>query len=737
MRVASQKFFILCVVFALLAAAVFMVPSPARADDPLPPPEEPAVTEETGEAVPTEELPSEETGEAVPTEESSSEEPVQADLAETIAVLNEAGAVLLDADGNPIPLATADAAAALGDPDPYIVRGGTTYSFTAADCDPLTAGNQPCPNPIQAAIDFALDGEVIFVEPGTYQAQLFITKSITLQGTAPGVTIQSPADIANCYTTTQQNQAIVCVTGASNASLIDITVDGAGRGNLNYRFVGVGYFNAGGTIQGSSVIHITDTPFSGAQHGTGIYVYNNGAAPRDISIIDNTVTDFQKSGIVVTGDNLNAVIQDNTVTGAGPTSITAQNGIQVSGGATALVDGNTVSGVYYTGAGWTASGILLYDPGDGTVVTNNNVENAQTGIYAYRADDADISGNTINGGAWSLFVDDSDNVTVSGNTITDSESDGIDICDSDGVTVTGNTIRGAAGDGIWVGGCSATASNITITDNLIENNGNGGLWPDAGGIHITDGADVETLTITGNVFTGNLHGVSNSTEGAVVALGNFWGCSAGPDDPACDPVYGDVLYDPWLPVNPFLPPVVPPQPQLLPGAAPLPGAPRRATLPVTGGEVVDISCEQPVTRIVLNNAHRVEFSGLCGYQAMLEEIPAAELAGALPDGKTYVAGLRIRLFYDGNPVEVLPSGASIAMEYLLNNSQVNEAHTVLYWNTDGNAWTALPTLSQAPGPVPLAGTNDGRLVLAGSWTTAEQFVRIELNFTGDFVLATP
>ncbi len=710
MKPIIQKFTVLCTVFALLMAAIFLAPSSVLADD----------------SSPTEEPPA--TEEVVPGEET--------DLTETVETMNDAGAVLLDSDGNPIPLATADGAAALTDPDPYIVRGGTTYTFTAADCDPLTAGNQPCANPIQAAIDFALPGEVINIEPGTYQAQIFITKDVTLQGTAPGVIIQSPNDIANCYTTANQNQAIVCVTGASNVSLIDITVDGAGRGNLNYRFVGVGYFNAGGTIQGNTVINITDTPFSGAQHGVGIYVYNNGVAPQTIGIIDNTVTNFQKTGIVVTGSNLNATIQGNTVTGIGPTSITAQNGIQVSGGATAVVDGNTVSDVDYTPATWTATGILLYDPGDGTVVTNNTVNDAQTGIYAYLADNANISGNQVDGSTWALYVDTSNNVNVSGNTITNSGQDGIDIYNASLVTLTGNTVSGSGGDGIWIGG---TTSNVTITGNQIENNGNGGLWPNAGGINVSDSTDLGSLVITNNAFSGNLHGVSNSTTGGgtVVALGNFWGCPNGPSDPACDPVYKDVLYDPWLPVNPFLPP---PQPQPAPSPAdsPRPAAVRRITLPITGGEVIDISCEQPVTRVVLNDTHRVEFTGLCGYQAMLELIPEADLPGSLPSDRAYAAGLRIRLFYDGNPVEVLPAGTRIAIEYWLDSAQQNAAHSVFYWDANNDAWMALPPLSETPTPTVLdPNTHDGRLVLAGSWLTAEPYLRTEVNFTGTFVLVRP
>lgn len=48
------------------------------------------------------------------------------------------------------------------------------------------------------------------------------------------------------------------------------------------------------------------------------------------------------------------------VTGEGPITYIAQNGIQTSFGATALVRGNTVSGNWYTPAGTIACGLLIF-----------------------------------------------------------------------------------------------------------------------------------------------------------------------------------------------------------------------------------------------------------------------------------------------------------------------------------------------------------------------------------------
>ncbi len=57
----------------------------------------------------------------------------------------------------------------------------------------------------------------------------------------------------------------------------DLIVDGAGKGNANYRFQGIGYHNAGGKVSGVEIKDVRDTPFSGSQHGVALYAYNEDA----------------------------------------------------------------------------------------------------------------------------------------------------------------------------------------------------------------------------------------------------------------------------------------------------------------------------------------------------------------------------------------------------------------------------------------------------------------------------
>lgn len=101
----------------------------------------------------------------------------------------------------------------------------------------------------------------------------------------------------------------------------------------------------------------TTYPVTGLQTGNGINVDTGSSA----LIVGNTVTEYQKTGIRINGTGTCATLINNTVTGVGPTSILAQNGIQISRGATAAVENNTVTNNDYTGAGAASAGILLFE----------------------------------------------------------------------------------------------------------------------------------------------------------------------------------------------------------------------------------------------------------------------------------------------------------------------------------------------------------------------------------------
>lgn len=433
-----------------------------------------------------------ETGEEVPAEELASEEPAaeepaaEADLSEVVEDLSEAEIVIVDESGEEVPLASQEAAEVLSAPDPWVVRGGVTHRFMA-DCtgQPVDAFNTctVTATPVQDAINFAVSGETVNLGAGTFVEDIEVVgKDITLQGVA-GSVIQSPAVINSEFTTSGlTNKPIVYVSNAT-VTIDGITVDGAGLGNANYRFIGVAYYNAGGTISNNTITSIMNTPFSGQQHGVGIYALNADGAPRELNIIGNVITDFQKNAMAIIGNELTVHIEDNEVYGEGSTTVTAQNGIQVSDVKGGTVKNNKVNDVYYAGSGWGASGILITNVQDFLEVSGNDLINAQFGIYA-------------------------SNTTLAS---------------------SGNLIKGSKYGYVFYG----SGTNSTIIGDWFEGN--------YCGIYVTD----PSLVVRDSIFINNDYAFWG-TPGTNDATYNYWSCDEGPFGGAgCEEAYG-AEYDPWL-----------------------------------------------------------------------------------------------------------------------------------------------------------------------------------------------
>jgi len=175
--------------------------------------------------------------------------------------------------------------------------------------------------------------------------------------------------------------ALGCNIGVYYDSTHTGSVSGADISGANY--FGVLVNGATVNVANSSAHAIGEVPLNGSQHGNAI-VYLNGAHG---TISGNHVFNYQKNGITVSGVNADGTVSahpttsasvlSNIVTGEGPVAYIAQNGIQVSYGASGTVTGNTVSGNWYTGASYTACGLLFYQAG-GVKQNANNLFNNQT-----------------------------------------------------------------------------------------------------------------------------------------------------------------------------------------------------------------------------------------------------------------------------------------------------------------------------------------------------------------------
>ena len=104
-----------------------------------------------------------------------------------------------------------------------------------------------------------------------------------------------------------------------------------------------------------------------------------------------------------------------------------------------------------------------------------------------------------------------------------------------------------------------------------------------------------------------------------------------------------------------------------------------AFIPVTGGQLVSISCSNPLTILQLLNGDFVTFANLCGYEAMLDVVSEDGLPGTLLNGVQYVSDLEVTLIHDGNAIDNLPEGTSMSVSFIIPTEMEGENFTILRW----------------------------------------------------------
>lgn len=272
-----------------------------------------------------------------------------------------------------------------------------------------TPGANGCPKAnfktIQAALSYSRDGDTIYVCTGdtyVYPEQVIVNHNVTLTAQS-GVEIQPTTFTANTtkFTDGSALAAAVLVTPATGAkALVSATVsgfqvDGTFISGCTPGFAGIVYTNASGTVTHNAVTNIqVSGSNNGCQTGIGIYGQSDGSfGMPNLAVTQNSVHDYQKGGIVVTG-GLTATVNSNYVRGYGPVSFIAQNGIEFGYGltSTSTLTSNNVTGNIYTGTDTQSTDILLLS--DGITSTSNTVSDGDTGIYS-SGNGATITKNSV------------------------------------------------------------------------------------------------------------------------------------------------------------------------------------------------------------------------------------------------------------------------------------------------------------------------------------------------------
>lgn len=337
----------------------------------------------------------------------------------------------------------------------------------------------------------------------------------------------------------RHRQQGILLDGATSAEVSENSIDGQGSGTTansgcsptcnpdnDTRYYGIFVLDSTGEISGNTIKGITHGPANGTQSGVGIRASARAGASTDVDITGNSISDYQKNGVVITnfygGTAVNADVSLNSVAGSGPVNYIAQNGVQISDGATATIVDNEISDHDYTPFTAAAVGVLLISAGNVTV-DGNNIHDNMEGMYVQQTDDAVITDNT--------FVDNYD-----ASIFTYLSSDGV---------YSGNQVFGQTGSyGMYF---YDDSSNNSVTGNAFRDHEYGLV------LDYTGPSAPLTNAFNNNCIAGNVT-AGMYLEGALVgsavnAENNWWGKTNGPNPPGLGDVItpaGDIDASPFL-----------------------------------------------------------------------------------------------------------------------------------------------------------------------------------------------
>ena len=432
---------------------------------------------------------------------------------------------------------------------------------------------------IQDGVAAVGGGGTVNVAAGTYDEQVVIEKTLTLQGAGVTTVIKpSAANLTQVFTGLfwtggTKNIAGILVANVPDGSSVTIenlkvdeSLVATKPAGADY-LAGIFYRETGGVVD---TVTVAGTgAWSSSDRAYGIYL---SAATDTVSveITGSTITKVDANGIEVMGNKLTANINHNTITGRGSITDEVQNGVNVGRDAVANVNYNMISNLIYQPKTSWAAGIMFHHyvspTGKSATASSNTITNCQTGITFENAN-ALAEGNSVDGGTVGLIgiyaePDAAGLWTASfvGNTIS-------------GVRDSGSYQNAAIGANTYHAGATLT---VTINNNQLTS-GSSSADGVSIGLEATDGSIVAAITnnsISGwqygvrlngtrvdaassyadnNEISGNdVFGLYNGGTGTLNATCNWWGDASGPHHPTANPdgkgddVSDEVVFTPWV-----------------------------------------------------------------------------------------------------------------------------------------------------------------------------------------------
>ncbi|MFY9300811.1 MAG: right-handed parallel beta-helix repeat-containing protein [Candidatus Nitrosotenuis sp.] len=194
--------------------------------------------------------------------------------------------------------------------------------------------------------------------------------------------------------------AVVKNQGAT-AYVKNINIATSGLANVcdggNDRLRGIMFEGASGSILHNTILGLNQAG-SGCQEGNAIEVRNapfDGTHPNTmvVEVGHNTISDYQKTGIVANGD-VSVDIHHNKISSTATPQLAA-NSVQLGFGASGTVQYNQIDGNQWCGSSdFAATAILVFDADNVSILKNHIGGNSDIGIYGF-GDNLTIDGNKV------------------------------------------------------------------------------------------------------------------------------------------------------------------------------------------------------------------------------------------------------------------------------------------------------------------------------------------------------
>jgi len=157
---------------------------------------------------------------------------------------------------------------------------------------------------------------------------------------------------------------------------------------------GIHFYNSSGLVDGAAISGTQlqkptscTTLFPGNGFGVQIDQSATAGGPFKVTVQNSSIHDFSRNGILVVGSGQTVNIDNNSITGVGPSSGVNQFGVFLATGASGRITRNQMTlgncGALATAACRTlrSEGVVLRSSGDGVLIDSNVISNVQSAIF--------------------------------------------------------------------------------------------------------------------------------------------------------------------------------------------------------------------------------------------------------------------------------------------------------------------------------------------------------------------